>query len=248
MEIISKETAEGMKTKTVYKNMERKYKGPRAEIRLKLNDGGTLNVGGTNDESTFVPGGWNKVWKRLKHLVHNMESRDILYRTINEILPTRNRLFKLNKSSHPFCPVCVIKKGPVEGPLWPTGNRADIDLIVGGELGNSLHMFTQCKRVAPLWSWTRKLILGLLDSKCNKLTDKEILWLLFPGNDNTVSVLWIISTYVHIIYREMYRGNKNLTMRQLISNMKVRYLGHSTGRRTRLKQIDFLRAEDFKVP
>ena len=88
----------------------------------------------------------------------------------------------------------------------------------------------------------------MLDDKCSKLSNEEILHLIFPGNDYTVTIIWMISTYVHIVHKEIFGNKKKLQINQLIAVMIVRYLKHMAGRRTRLKQIEFTAAQDIKVP
>ena len=88
----------------------------------------------------------------------------------------------------------------------------------------------------------------MLPGKCSILSNKEILNLIFPGNDYTVTVIWLISSYVQIIYKEIFRSKKNLKLYQLIAALKVKYVKHMAGKRTRLKEIEFSAAQNFKVP
>ena len=71
--------------------------------------------------------------------------------------------------------------------------------------------------------------------------------MIFPGNNYTVTIIWLVSTYVHILYKEIMRNKKKINLSQLVAAMKVRYMKHKVGRRTSLKEIDFTAGHNFEV-
>ena len=114
-------------------------------------------------------------------------------------------MYKLNLAEHPYCLASAIKQGLVEGPLWPSGKISDLDLVRGGEIENFLHFLTECIGTWYLWGCTRRKILDLLPGNCHKLSNKELIWLIFPDGEWMQSILWLISTYVNVIYVEIIK-------------------------------------------
>ena len=219
---LTKEEAMGFKAKNIYKEMEQEYPVPRAQTRMEL------------DEEK-----WKIIWKRIENKVHDMDAQDILYRTIHQIIPTRYRIHRIGRAPFPFCPDCTIKKGPVEGPLLERGRRGDLDLVVGGPIGDIVHVLAECKTVEILWSWFRKLVLRQMDKSWGKMSNKEIIFLIFPKFKNEETVLWMISTYIYYIYIEVFRRRRKPRLEQLIATFELKHLAHVSSKRVALKSVDF---------
>ena len=88
---------------------------------------------------------------RVGHKVHEIKAKDTLYKYIFEVLPTRDRLYILRKTDNSFCLASAVRKHPVEGTLCPSGRRQDLEIVIGGDVGNVLHLLTECKQTRSLW-------------------------------------------------------------------------------------------------
>ena len=80
---------------------------------------------------------WTDIWKRLNHPVLTSKTRDIMFLVIHNILPTRERLHRLNMCENSIC-----KKGD---------GVEDVE-----------HLFTGCVRSQVALAWTRRKIMHLM--------------------------------------------------------------------------------------
>ena len=119
------------------------------------------------------------------------------------------------------------------------GRREDLDLVVGGPIGDIVHVLAECKMVKILWSWFRKLVLRQMDRSWGRISNKEIIFLIFPKFKGETTVLWLISTYVYYIYTEVFRGRRRPRLEHLIATFELKHLAHGSSKRVALKSIDF---------
>ena len=131
---------------------------------------------------------WSLVWKRVNNIVHDTLAKDIMFRIIHNIIPNRQRLFKLNQCTNPFCLEEVIERD---------------NIAVGGPQEDNLHLFASCKRTREPWLWLRRRILELLPPNSDNLSNWEILHLSFPEYIHENTICWIISSYCDIIWNDM---------------------------------------------
>ena len=115
---------------------------------------------------------WNDIRQRLNHPVLTSKIRDIMFLVIHNILPTRDRLHRLNMTENSMC-----KKGD---------GIEDVE-----------HLFTQCVRTQVAWAWTRRKVLNLMPDWVQNgqfPSNFELLHLSYEAMMNT-EILWVISTY-----------------------------------------------------
>ena len=182
---------------------------------------------------------WTLVWKRLKSDVHDSTAKDILFRIIHNILPNRQRLFRMNKCADPFCENEAVWR-EVEGPLNESvSNRSNMKIVVGGEIEDNLHLFSSCGKTRESWLWLRRIVLEFLPPNSESLSNWEIIHLAFPQYLYENSILWLISSYCEIVWTDSVKRRQNLDSRKVISALKNRYMLHQMSNRKQLTPIDF---------
>ena len=101
-------------------------------------------------KGSLVLVGWKEVWRRITHKVHSVMARDIMFKVVHNILPTKERLLRLKmKGVHsPYCTTCTVFI-LVEGPLRQRskGRKADLAVEAGGKVKTLVHLFMECQRV-----------------------------------------------------------------------------------------------------
>ena len=167
---------------------------------------------------------WNLVWKRLNNPVHDTAARDILFRMIHNIIPNRQRLFKLNQCLDPFC---------LEEQIVRNGE------VVGGQEEDNEHLFTSCLRTREPWLWLRRRILEFLPDTSHNLSNWEIIHLTFPEYIHESTVLWLISSYCDIIWNDLVKRGLKINTRKIVSKLQERYRIHLCSNRVQLSFIDF---------
>ena len=127
---------------------------------------------------------WNDIWVRLNHPVLTSKMRDIMFLVIHNILPTRDRLHRLNMSDNAMCK----KEDGLE----------DVE-----------HLFTGCLRTQVAWAWTRRKIMHLLPDWVTQFPSNfELLHLAYEALLNR-EILWLISTYCSYVWIEKIKGGNN---------------------------------------
>ena len=127
---------------------------------------------------------WNDIWERLNHPVLTSKVRDIMFLVIHNILPTRDRLHRLNMSENNKCK----KEDGVE----------DVE-----------HLFTGCVRSQVAWAWARRKIMHLLPDWVTQFPSNfELLHLAYEAL-LSMEVLWVVSTYCSYVWNEKVRGGNN---------------------------------------
>ena len=129
---------------------------------------------------------WNRIWKNLWPTPAPETTKAIRYKTLHDILPTNERLHKINISPTDRCTRCQ-EKGTIQ------------------------HRITGCEEGSQQWSWTKQGIAYVLWTDPMRIPD---VWPLQP--DFTLwppkrhrSVLWLLSHYVCYRTRQ-YEGPKTL--------------------------------------
>ena len=181
-------------------------------------------------------GGWKLVWTRLQDPVIDLEARDTYFKLLHNCLPTRQRLFLRNKAPDPYCSRETVRR-LVHGPLLPGSIREKI--AVGGCLGDIVHTFVQCKRVAGVWGWTRRLLLKFLHSDWSNLSDLELLFLTWPKYTEDQTMLWILSQYIHYIWLQDRKIITNIQLAPFIGYLSNKFKQHHIARRPPLTGIVF---------
>ena len=77
---------------------------------------------------------WDQVWTNINHPVLEVKQRELLFMLVHNILPTRERLFRLNQAINENC-------------MYGDG-KEDIE-----------NLFCKCQRTQIAWAWMRRKIM-----------------------------------------------------------------------------------------
>ena len=121
---------------------------------------------------------WRAIWKNVSmdHLHDTVTS--IWYRAAHDILPTNERLRRINLSATADCQACGVMDTPID-------------------------RLTQCGEAAKVWDWTRKRIVFFLRTDPKAIPTTWLLypdfWLWPPPKHN--ATLWILG---HMVYYSLH--------------------------------------------
>ena len=210
--------------KSIYKEIASTFPPPKIEGKLEL-------------DPTVEGASWLDVWRRLNHPVLESRARNVMFRQINNVLPTKQRLFRMGFRKGPFCD-CGEIVVPLMGPLREGVNsRQGMIFPVGGPIETIEHLFCGCTKVAELWLWVKRRIKNLCPKK-EGVSDLELINLIFPEGEKDETILWIISSYMDLVWENHGKGGE-LKLTNLRSQLKVLFDSHNAGRTLKLDDIDW---------
>ena len=117
---------------------------------------------------------WEDIWRRLNRPVIDSPVKDILFMVIHNVLPTRDRLYKLRKCNSSQC----------------TAGDGEEDVE---------HLFTSCIRTQVAWAWARRKIMNLMTFNDGFPSNFELLHLAYETMMED-EVLWIIAQYCYYVW------------------------------------------------
>ena len=136
-------------------------------------------------------------------------ARDVLFLLIHNKLPVKERLFRIGLALDPYCELC------------PGGIVADVE-----------HFFCSCVRVAPVWSWIRGKIVGLMGASGATVSDWELVNLFLPDSFRTKDMVWLLGTYVAKVWEEVQvRGKLRLRFETFFGFLSFKYREANLGSR-----------------
>jgi hypothetical protein len=141
---------------------------------------------------------WEIVWKRLEDPVLDTKGREILFMLIHNIIPNRERLFRLNQVDNSRCVSCRVVE-------------------------DNVHYFSECVKVREAWGWVRRRVLDLLPPGNNILSNWELLHLTFTETIMDKEILWLVSTFVENIWVEVRARDRTVNVDRLKTAMKLKY-------------------------
>lgn len=176
-------------TKMCYAHLIQKLDVPKIQRRIFLSESA-----------------WSMIWRRLSHDVLPAASKDILWRLIHNVLPTKERLLRYNKvldanCDHPRC----------------SGVTEDV-----------VHYFCRCTRSADTWNWVRWKCLSLAQSHAIwTISDRDLIILNLPQScRNIPTIIWLIATYVEIAYTHLKKRGAPLKVEFFLANLHSRQAKH----------------------
>ena len=138
---------------------------------------------------------WSRVWDRVASPMLDPMARQVVWRAIHNILPTRERQSRLG--------------------LREQDNRqvvnSNCNRCAQRSLDNVVHMFAECSLVREAWTWTRRRVLSLLPEDMSDLSNQELLLMFFPKEMFENSIVWVIGTYMNWAYEEAVMKGRILT-------------------------------------
>ena len=196
------------------------------------------------EEKVVIPGhvgvDWGQVWARVASKVHDLSAKDVLFSMMHDVLPSRARLFRLEKVGDPFCLGPERRVGvEVEGPLGEgVMDRGEMVLVVDGTVEDGFHLFVGCGRVQECWEWIRSRIQTLLPGHGAGVSDWEMWRFLFPGGQWDDTVGWLLSQYVQYVWERRRVGVGRIAVVGLQKRVKQLAWEHRRARRVPLLPVD----------
>ena len=117
---------------------------------------------------------WNEIWNRLNKPVISSHVRDIMFLVIHNILPTRDRLHRLNQCRSDQCDQ-------------------------GDGIEDVEHLFTSCVRTQVAWAWCRRKIMHLMPDLPAYPSNFELIHLAYDSMMDE-EILWLVSQYCAYVY------------------------------------------------
>ena len=126
---------------------------------------------------------WEDIWRRLNRPVIDSPVKDILFMVIHNVLPTRDRLFRLRKCDNSQC----------------TAGDGEEDVE---------HLFTSCSRTQVAWAWARRKIMNLMTLQDGYPSNFELLHLAYETMMDD-EVLWIVAQYCTYVWNIKVKTSHN---------------------------------------
>ena len=129
---------------------------------------------------------WGRVWSRVASPMLDPMSRQTVWRLINDVLPTRQRYWRMRilerdnrQVIHPECNRC---------------NLREVDTVG--------HMFTACVLVREAWCWVRRRLLEMLPDDMADLSNVELINMMFPRENRENEMVWLVGMYLSWAFEE----------------------------------------------
>ena len=126
---------------------------------------------------------WNEIWDRLNRPIISSKVRDVMFLVIHNILPTRQRLHRLNQCRSDQC-------------------------AQGDGLEDVEHLFTGCVRTQVAWAWCRRKIMHLMPDLHVYPSNFEFLNLAYESMMDD-EILWLVSNYCFYVYEQKKQKSHN---------------------------------------
>ena len=142
---------------------------------------------------------WETIWKNINHPVLDVKQRELLFMLVHNILPTRQRLFRLNQAQ-------------------------DVNCLEGDGEESIEHLFCSCRRTQAAWAWMRRKIINLFPH-LQALSNFEMLNLVTVGQTKVVDYVWLISNYVDYVWAQKSELNDyNIDLDKFILILQQKYV------------------------
>ena len=153
---------------------------------------------------------WPLVWERLQNLSLEPSAREYMFSIVHNIVPNRDRLYsKMNMVNSPNCLVCGVRE-------------------------DNTHMFAECVMVNEAWGWVRRRALSLLPEDCAITSNFELLNLIFVKHLMDYEVVWLLGTYLELVWVEKIQKKKYLKINHLIGHTRLRYQANQVSKKPSL--------------
>ena len=80
---------------------------------------------------------------------------------------------------------------------------------MGGPVGDVIHSYCECARIAFLWCWIRETSLRVLGIR--NISNRELLYLLHPPGRAAATITWLVTSYIEFVWLEGKRGTRMST-------------------------------------
>ena len=153
---------------------------------------------------------WDRVWERVASPMLDPMARQVVWRAINNILPTRERQNRLG-----------LRDTDDRQVVSSVCNRCDLRAV-----DTVTHMFAECGLVREAWTWVRRRLLSMLPEDMNDLSNTELLHMFFPKERQETDMVWVVGMYMGWAYEEGVMKGRTLTDSHIRGYM--RYMFHQS--------------------
>ena len=200
----------GVTAKEIYGTFAVDFPPPRIEYRRELE--------GLSGEQ------WENLWVRVSSNLLDPEDREVVWRAVNDILPTRERLARLGVRD---------LDGDGERRVENvTCNRCDL-----GQRDSVTHMFTECGLVREAWVWVRRRMLMMMPGIMAAISNYELIHMLFEGGLWEKQLTWIMGTYMGWVFGEAVIKGRCLSDSQVRGYLRYKFL---EGLKKRMPDIGYI--------
>ena len=151
---------------------------------------------------------WSLVWERVGSLMLEPRAREVMYMVINNLYPTQERLFRINRDK-------PVDKRRVWSDRCQRCNQ--------GVIQDCTHLFMECEKVREGWYWVRGR-LGLLLQNFQGLSNYEILHLCFPKELMEKEVMWLMGVWVDLVQEEVVLKGRKLGDQLVRGHFRYKFL------------------------
>ena len=106
--------------------------------------------------------------------------------------------------------------------------------LVCGVREDNTHLFTECVMVREAWGWVRMRLLSLLTQQGARTSNFEFINLMFEKHFMDVEAVWLVGTFVELVWVEKIQRNRNVTINHLIGHMKLCYKANQVSKKPTL--------------
>ena len=135
---------------------------------------------------------WERIWARVDSDMLDPSAREVVWRAINNLLPTRERHHRLGLRELPADDGTIARQ--VQDTICKRCNLRTKDDVT--------HMFTECGLVREAWCWVRGKVLKLLPDDMSDLSNLELVHMMFPKEQFENELVWLVGTYMGWVYEE----------------------------------------------
>ena len=153
---------------------------------------------------------WEYLWARVSSKVLEPVDREVVWRLVHNILPTRERLARLG----------VVDLTAVDGRRVTS---ADCNRCNLGQRDTVTHMFTECGLVREAWMWVRRRMLMMLPGDMAGLSNFEFCHMLFPRGMWEVQLTWMVGTFMGWVYMESVVRGRMVSDKQVRGYMRYKF-------------------------
>ena len=139
------------------------------------------------------------IWRRSQSQSIDPEARDVMFLLLHNKLPVLERLFRIGVRQDPYCPHCP-----------------------GAEIADLEHVFCTCSRTSLCWSWVRLKILGVCQQGLHS-SNWELLNLVLPQNHCEQGIIWLISSYVSYVWKNLLVGDSAVKVEKFFGFLSFKY-------------------------
>ena len=151
-----------------------------------------------------------EVWRKLSCSDILDAEREVLYLLIHNKLPTKERIFRINKIQEPYCDFCMETLGAV--------------------ISDRYHVFCACLRISETWMEVKAMIANLLPGDNVMNDDLDLITLQFPKGKYDEEIVWVIAAYLSWVWRECVNGGVTaLDKRKFFGYLKFKFKRDQTG-------------------